>query len=71
MKVMTCVPGEAGSGMKMSWQDADSGVPLGSQKEREWIGQEGAMSCSDVWMGSSDSMRSPEIGVTLYRVVPR
>lgn len=71
MKVMACVPGEAGSRMKMNWQDADSGVPLGSQKEGERIGQEGAMSCSDVWVGSSDSMRSPEIGVTLCRVVPR
>lgn len=38
MKVMVCVPG---SGTKMSWQDADSGVPLGSRKEGKRIGQEG------------------------------
>lgn len=41
------------------------------RKEGEWIGQEGMVSCSAVWVGSSDSMRSPEIGVTLCRVVPR
>lgn len=41
MKVMACVPGEAGSRMKMSWRDADSGVPLWSGRKGSGLGKRG------------------------------